>query len=202
MLLQRPFEAITTSTDGDCLMILARADEEFTASQVHRLLEGRRSLSGIRNSLERLDEQGVVHGRRVANAITYRLNREHILSEAIAGVARAKQTLIDRAREAITDWEIQPVFAAIFGSAARGEMRADSDIDILLIQPENADWEQWTDVVHELQHAMTSWTGNDVRVLEFAEHEARTHGSADPVLNEIAREGIALAGRANWMTAR
>ena len=138
-------------------------------------------------------------GRRVANAITYRLNREHILSEAIATVARAKQILIDKIRETIADWEIQPVFAALFGSAARGEMRADSDIDVLLIRSGDADWERWTDAVHELQHAVTSWTGNDMRVLEFAEHEARAHGSADPVLNEIAREGIALAGRANWM---
>jgi len=198
MLLQKPFQAITTATDGDCLMVLARADDEFTASQVHRLLEERRSLSGIRNSLDRLDQQGIVHGRRVANAITYRLNREHILSDAIETIARAKQILIDKTRHAVVQWEIQPVFAAIFGSAARGDMRADSDIDVLLIRPEDADWEKWTDSVQELQHAMTSWTGNDVRVLELAEHEARTHGSVDPVMHEIARDGIALAGRPNW----
>ncbi|MBT2517686.1 nucleotidyltransferase domain-containing protein [Streptomyces sp. ISL-90] len=198
MLLQKPFDAITTSTDGDCLMVLARADEEFTASQVQRLLEGRRSLSGVRNSLDRLDEQGVVSGRRVANAITYRLNREHILSEAIETIARAKQILIDKTRDAVADWEIQPVFAAIFGSAARGEMRTDSDIDVLLIRPENADWERWTDTVHEFQHAMTSWTGNDVRILELSEHEARTHGAVDPVMLEIARDGIAITGRPNW----
>ena len=198
MLLQRPYESITTSTDGDCLMILARADEEFTASRVHGLLEGRRSISGVRNALERLAAQGVVLSRRVANAITYRLNREHILSEAITTIAEAKQILVQKARDAISDWETRPVYAALFGSAARGNMRVDSDIDVLLIRPDGADWERWTDSVQEFQRRMSSWTGNDVRVLEFDEREARSHGTTDPVMIEISRDGITLAGRPNW----
>ena len=199
MLLQRPFESITTSTDGDCLMVLARADEEFAASRVHSLLEGRRSLSGVRNSLDRLVDQGVVNSRRVANATTYRLNREHILSEAIATIADAKQILIERTRDAIARWEIAPVYAALFGSAARGDMRVDSDIDVLVIRPDGADWERWADAVHDLQRLMSSWTGNDVRVLQLDEHEARSHGTTDPVMVEISRDGITLAGRPNWM---
>lgn len=199
MLLQRPFEAITTSTDGDCLMVLARGDDEFTASQVNRLLDGRRSLSGVRNALDRLARQGVVRRRPVGNALTYRLNREHLLSRAIETIANAKPHLIERTREAIAGWEVVPTYAALFGSAARSDMREDSDIDVLVIRPDGADGERWTDAVLGLQRLMSSWTGNDVRVLEFSEDEARAHGATDPVMREIARDGIPLAGRSSWM---
>ncbi len=35
---QHPFEAITTSVDGDCLAVLPRAEQEFTVSRLFPLL--------------------------------------------------------------------------------------------------------------------------------------------------------------------
>jgi len=202
MLLQRPFEALTPTLDGDCLAVLAGANSFFTVSQVQRVLDGERSLSGLRRALDRLAEHGVVRSERFGPAYAYALNREHLLAEAIIEVASAKTRLIDRVRDRVQSWEFPPVYAALFGSAARGDMRTGSDIDLFLVRPESADWERWTDAVHRLQADMISWTGNDTRVLEFSEQEAAEHGSTDQVVASVTRDGITLAGRPNWNVSK
>jgi hypothetical protein len=78
-------------------------------------------------------------------------------------------------------------------------MRTDSDIDILLIHPDDADIDVWTDRVVHLQRLVASWTGNDTRVLAFSEFEARKHIMSEPVLREIAQDGIGLIGPTNWL---
>jgi hypothetical protein len=40
----------------------------------------------------------------------------------------------------------------------------------------------------------SAWTGNDARVLEYGEAEARRLGRSEPVLVEAASEGVELAG--------
>lgn len=199
MLLQHPFEAVTTSVDGDCLAVLARADHEFTVSRLLPLLGRERSLTGVRNALDRLADQGVVIVRRVGNVKSYSLNRSHLLAPAIVEIAAARDRLVERVAAELQQWRVSPVYGALFGSAARGEMHTESDIDILLIHPDDADIELWTDQVGHLQQLVTSWTGNDTRVLTLSEREVHEHGTRDPVLREVAHEGVALAGSTSWL---
>ncbi|WP_448006167.1 nucleotidyltransferase domain-containing protein [Agromyces bauzanensis] len=199
MLLQHPFEAVTTSVDGDCLAVLARADHEFTVSRLLPLLGRKRSLTGVRNALDRLADQGVVNVRQVGNVKSYSLNRSHLVAPAIIEIATARDGLFERLAAELQHWRIQPLYGALFGSAARGEMHSESDIDILLIHPDDADIELWTDQVTQLQQLVTSWTGNDTRVLTFSEREVHEHGTRDPVLREVASDGVALIGSASWL---
>ena len=202
MLLQHPFEALSTSVDGDCLAVLARADHEFSASRLLPLLKITRSLTGVRNALDRLAEQGIVNIRQVGNVHSYSLNRSHLLAPAIIEIAAARDRLIGRVTTELEQWRVPAVFGALFGSAVRGEMHTDSDIDILLIHPDDSDIELWTDQVGHLQQLVTSWTGNDTRVLFFSEREVHEHGSHDPVLREVAQEGVALTGSMSWLRQR
>ena len=199
MLLQHPFEAVTTSVDGDCLAVLARADHEFTVSRVLPLLKRKRSITGVRNALDRLAEQGVVNVRRVGNVNSYSLNRSHLLAPAIIDIATVRDRFVERVISELRRWRAAPLYGALFGSAVRGEMRADSDIDILLIHSDETDIELWADQVIHLQRLVASWTGNDTRVLTFTEAEVRDHGRSDPVLGEIANEGLNLIGPTNWL---
>ena len=202
MLLQHPFEAVTTSVDGDCLTVLARADHEFSVSRLLPLLQRKRSLTGVRNALDRLAEQGVVNVRRVGNVNSYSLNRSHLIAPAIIEIAAARDRLVERVTAELQQWPVPPVYGALFGSAARGEMHTESDIDILLIHPDEADVELWTDKVAHLQQLVTSWTGNDTRVLTFSEQEVQEHGASEPVLREVAREGVAVTGSTSWLRRR
>lgn len=197
--LAHPFAVVTPTLDGDVLAALALADISFTPGQLHRILS-LHSEDGIRRVLHRLTGQGVVVSERVGHAFTYRLNRRHLAAEAIISLARLRGTLLDRIEQALTGWESRPVYGAVFGSAARGEMRADSDIDLLLVRPDSCDRERWDELVSGLTADIAEWTGNDTQVLEFSESEVSKAGTAEPVLRDVRNHGLTVAGSSAWLT--
>ncbi|WP_026466903.1 nucleotidyltransferase domain-containing protein [Amycolatopsis alba] len=199
--LSRPLMTVTPTLDGDVLAVLANHDGIFTTGQLHRLLT-RHSEEGIRKVLRRLTKQGVVLSDRVGNAFAYRLNRDHLAAEHIIGLAQLQKTLLERIEDRLESWEILPVYAAVFGSAARGGMAEDSDVDLLLIRPDDADDDRWETQVHELAVEVTRWTGNDARPLEFAEAELADRAYDEAVLRDVARDGLTVAGSRAWLTGR
>ncbi|MBA3744644.1 MAG: nucleotidyltransferase domain-containing protein [Sporichthya sp.] len=98
-------------------------------------------------------------------------------------------TFLRRLAEALAAWEIPPAYAAVFGSAARGTMSLDSDLDLLLIRPDEADETRWDAQVDSLVQAVNGWLGNDTRPLQFAAAEVLAAGGDLPVLAEVLREG-------------
>lgn len=198
MELQRPFRVVTPTVDGDVLAVLAGADAEFTPPQVHRLI-GDWSVEGVRKALDRLTAQGIVVQRVAGRAGLYQLNREHLAASAIRALAGQRDELLGRLRDQIAAWRSRPDYAALFGSAARGSMGVDSDIDLFVVRPDETDPDDpaWRDQLDKLARDVTAWTGNDTRVLEYAASEC-TIGirDGDAVLADIARDGIDLSGSA------
>jgi hypothetical protein len=197
--LAHPLAVVTPTLDGDVLAALALADSSFTPGQLHRILSVH-SEDGIRRVLHRLTGQGIVTSERVGHAFTYRLNRRHLAAGAIIALARLQGTLLDRIEQALAAWEFRPVYGAVFGSAARGEMRAGSDIDLLLVRPDTCDRERWDELASGLAADIAEWTGNDTQVLEFTESEVREAGTAEPVLRDVRDRGLIVAGSSAWLT--
>lgn len=199
--LQHPFSVVTPTVDGDVLRVLAGADAAFTGREVHRLI-GRYSEAGVRNVLGRLVDQGVVLLERVGAAYTYRLNRDHLAAPHIIGLAGLRAELLSRLRTRLAEWDPAPVYAALFGSAARGDMRPDSDIDVFIVRPDDVDPddEPWSSQVGELISDATRWTGNDTRPLESGDTETRRAiRRGEPVLQAIRTEGIHLVGPSDYL---
>lgn len=196
--LSRPLMTVTPTLDGDVLAALAGHDGIFTTGQLHRLL-ARHSEEGIRKVLRRLVKQGVVESDRVGNAFTYRLNRDHLAAEHIVALAQVRKTLLERIEDRLESWQVPPVYAAVFGSVARGEATEDSDVDLLLIRPEDADADRWETQVDELAVEVTRWTGNDTRPLEFTEAELAGRAYDEAVLRDVARDGLTVAGSRAWL---
>lgn len=201
MELSRPLSTITPTLDGDVLAELARHNATFTTGDLHRVL-AQYSEAGIRNVLHRLTQQGIVESHRVGNAYSYRLNRDHIAAEHIIMLADLMNAFLARLTDRLEAWEIPPVYAAVFGSAARGSMTVDGYVDLLLVRPDDAPDELWAAQVDQLIHDVTRWIGNDIRPLQLTEAELIASGPEDAVLGDVLNEGIRVAGSPEWLTKR
>ena len=197
MELNHPLATITPTLDGDVLAVLAQHEVTFTTGQLHRVLT-RYSEEGIRKVLGRLTRQGVVTSERVGNAYSYRLNRDHLAAGPIVALAHLLRTLLDTLEKRFESWSYPPVYAAVFGSAARGTMTADSDLDLLLVRADETPLTSWEAQVHALAAIVTRWTGNDARTLEYTVSELRLARS-EPVLRDVLEEGLTVAGSRAWL---
>jgi nucleotidyltransferase-like protein len=197
MQLNRPLATVTPTLDGDVLAVLAQQEATFTTGQLHRML-GRYSEEGIRKVLLRLARQGIVHSTRIGGTYTYQLNREHIAADPIIQLARLTQSLLLQIEKYLGNWDLRPRYAAIFGSAARGTMTEESDIDILLVRDDSAPIDVWDAQVSALASDVSRWTGNDARPLEYTVSELLAARS-DPVLRDVMEDGLTIAGQRAWL---
>jgi len=198
MELNRPLATITPTLDGDVLAVLAQHEATFTTGQLHRVLN-RYSEEGIRKVLLRLTRQGVVHSQRVGNAYSYRLNRQHLAAEPIIQLARLPRTLLQRLEDRLNSWAFPPTYAAVFGSAARGTMTEDSDLDLLLVRADDTPVHIWDEQVAALVADVSRWTGNDTRPLEYTVSEL-TAARDEFVLRDVLEDGLTVAGRRAWLS--
>lgn len=201
MQLRKPFATVTPTLDGDVLGVLASADAAFTISQIQRILTTV-SGEGIRKVLTRLTAQGVVLNDQVGRTNTYRLNTEHLAAEPIMALSRLTSTFLERLEAHLKGWGKDVKYAAVFGSAATGRMTLDSDIDLLLVRSHAPDADAndvWEQQLTELARLVTAWTGNDARIVEYTERDlAASAAAAEPLLRDVAEQGLTVAGTRAW----
>ena len=193
MQFQAPLYAMTPTLDGDVLAVLARVDNGFTVPQLTALLPDC-SREGIRKTLNRLVEGGLVSREAVGRTGLYRLNRQHLLAPAVIDIVNARERFIDRLRTLLQSWDPPPVFAALFGSAASGTMRPDSDIDVFLVRPDGVEDGSWSRQVGHLVTEASEWSGNDVRPLVFDLEHLFSSQDSEPVVRDILEAGIPILG--------
>lgn len=197
MQFDRPLATITPTIDGDILMVMAAADGPFTTGQIRRTLN-RYSDEGIRKVLARLAAQGVVLADRVGNIFAYRLNDHHLAAGAIRELARLASTFTTSLEHHLQGWDQPPIYAAVFGAAARGEMTVDDDIDLCLIRGHDATDAAWRHQVDDLASTVTRWTGNATQITEYRVAEVR-QAATTPVLRDVLVRGLTVAGSREWL---
>jgi predicted nucleotidyltransferase len=194
----RPYAAVCPSLDGDVLHTLAGTKMALTGRQV-AALAGKRSHSGVLNVLHRLSEHGLVDRVELNRASLFSLNRAHVAAPVVEALAGLRGDVLTRIGHAIAAWEVAPVHASLFGSAARGDGDTHSDIDLFLVRQTAVDEEhaQWRDQVEALQESVQRMTGNRLAVLESSESEvARWHSDRPPIVASLREEAIVLHGPA------
>lgn len=122
-----------------------------------------------------------------------RLNREHLLGEAVLVLASARDRLYERIRHAIDLWEFRPTVVTIFDSAALKDMRTESDIDLFIGLSDETDDVLAHTRVAELARKVSIWTGNDARPLVYRASEI----APAPIFNSIVTEGHTVYGDTN-----
>jgi predicted nucleotidyltransferase len=159
-------------------------------------LAGRRSHSGVLDSLHRLTEHGLVKRVPLNRAYLFALNREHVAADAVELLMSLRSKLFENIRVAIEEWEIAPVHASVFGSTARGDGDVDSDIDMLIVRPPYmAQDERWQGQVDALRKQIETWTGNQAAVVDLSEAElAELQERQQPIVAELRSDSVAMAG--------
>ena len=129
-----PTRAITPTLDGPILAVLASAGRPLTVGEIAAQVP-RGSEIGVRKAVARLVDQGIVTAIQMGRNLVHELNREHIAAPAAQALAGLRGELWKRIREALAGWTLKPVYASVFGSAARRDGGPESDIDLLLVHP-------------------------------------------------------------------
>ena len=95
----------------------------------------------------------------------------------------------------LAGWSEPARLAILFGSVARGQANAESDLDLLVIRGRGVDPDSdaWRAQLLELQRSASAWTGNDARILEYDDEELGGE-DAEPLFREALADGIELFG--------
>jgi predicted nucleotidyltransferase len=191
----RPYTAVSPTLNGDVLRVLAGTSLGLTGREV-AALAGRRSHSGVLDALHRLTKHGLVKRVELNRAYLFALNREHVAAPAVELLANLRTELFSRIRGAIAGWQIAPVHASVFGSTARGDGDADSDVDVLIVRPpQMAQDERWQAQVDALREEIEAWTGNQAAIADISEAElAELRERQRPIVGELRSDAIVVAG--------
>jgi predicted nucleotidyltransferase len=192
-----PTRAVTATLDGPVLAVLARAGKPLTVGEVAAQAP-RGSEIGVRRSLARLVDQGIVRATEMGRNRVHELNRDHVASPVAEALSALRITLWTRLRKTIAGWNPEPVYACVFGSAARGDGDTESDIDLLLVRPRLVDEtgrqsRKWERQIGELHDQVQAWTGNALQIVEIPVDAWVDRGRRSTALFEqIDRDGVEI----------
>jgi predicted nucleotidyltransferase len=191
-----PYRAVAPGLEGEVLRVLAGTTRGLTGREVARLT-GRSSHSGVLAVLNTLSEHGLVDRFELNRAYLFSLNRKHLAAPVVEALVSLRRTFFTQMRETMGRWPIQPHHASLFGSAARGDGDAHSDIDILVVRPAAVpdDDAQWRQQISDFETWALERTGNQPRILERSENElAGLRREQPPLLQELRADAVHLAG--------
>lgn len=193
---RRPIEALIPDAQGRVLGTLARTTEELTLTTLADLSGV--SLAHVARIVPRLVDLGVVERREVPPAVLVRLVPAHLAARALLTLADLRRAFLDELRKSAGGLDPAPVNVTLFGSFARGDDAAGSDVDVVVVRPNSIDEEDtaWSDSIAGWQALIRRVSGNALNLIEVAEDEVpHLVKSRRPLWQAIRREGTALLGR-------
>lgn len=200
---RRPTEALIPGLAGAVLRQLHAVRAPQTVANVHARA-GTGSRNGVRYALEGLVDQGIVTRTSVGNTAVYELNDDHVAYRSLAAALdgyRPYEELRARLRNLAAErpWRGDACDLALYGSVVRREATVDSDVDLLLVVPDErgVDDPGVDELVDELHVAVRRWTGNrahvDVRTRSEVQAAVR---DGDPIAESWRREADFVFGGA------
>ena len=190
-----PVEAVIPGTQGRVLAVLAETTAELNLRTVARLA----SVSPAQASrvLPGLVKLGLIERREVPPSSLFQLNHQNLAAQMIIELARLRETALQRIGAAASELEFPPASVIIFGSFARREADSESDIDAVVVRPNDIDDDDdtWASGIENWGNNVQAITGNPVEVIEIAQLEAveKLSGKAQ-LWGDIIRDGVVVHG--------
>lgn len=189
--------SVVPGLHGRVLGVLARTDRALTGRAVAGLLHTPASPSGVQKVLDDLVSNGVVIAEPAGRARLYTLNRDHVAAQAIDQLAHLRDVLLERIKAEANAWQLPAKAIWLFGSTARGQGDSDSDLDLLIVRPDEIDDSDriWLEQVDTLSAHASLWSGNSCEVVEYSAHELRDLiGHRARLVTELRRDALPITG--------
>ena len=200
MNLSEPLEGLTSRIEAAALRVLSRTDAGLSGRQVQKVANVG-SPSSMNKALTNLAAVGLITVESRPPALIYRPNRKHVLWPAVDDALKARDRAIDRIRlffvDAVPDetpdeWRVT---ATLYGSTARKDSTADSDVDVLVVFPDGFDEDARADFSLALAERIEELTGNEAQVNTMDRRGfLRAQADGDALLANIRRDGVHLFG--------
>ena len=193
----RPVEAVIPGATGRLLAALARVEAEVPVSILASIAGvGRTRASGI---IGELSDLGIVECREVGRTVLVSLARHSVAGELIDRLAHLGSEVIARLRALASELEPAPETLLVFGSFARGEADANSDLDILAVRSPAADPDKWAAALSVFAEQARELAGGPVQVLDYDLDGLRRKAGPKAKVgrefwNAVRRDAIVLTG--------
>ena len=193
---RRPVEVLIPDAQGRVLGALTRTTDELTLTTLADLSGV--SLAHAARIVPRLVELGVVERREVPPAVLVRLVPDNLAARLLLALADLRHALLDELRKSAHKIEPSPANVTLFGSFARGDGDAVSDLDVVVVRPSavSEDDAAWFESIARWEARGRRVSGNAVNRIEVRDDEVpRLMRSRRPLWQTIRREGITLQGQ-------
>ena len=192
----RPVEAVVGGAQGRLLAVLVKT----TAPLTLRRLAGLAGVSPAQASrvMPRLVELGIVDRYEVPPASQFVLARSNVAAQLLLTLADAQSMTLYEIGEVASRISPEPVSVIAFGSFARGEADADSDIDLAVVRADAVDDDdkRWAESIDAWRRQVRALIGNEVEIVEATASEAvRKLRGRSELWRNIRRDGIVVHGR-------
>jgi predicted nucleotidyltransferase len=162
-------------------LLYGHADEQFYLREI-----ARRAGTGIgatQRELRQLSEAGLIRGIRRGHQIYYQANRKNPIFAELKSILAKTSGIRDILLEALTSLKDRIKLAFVYGSIARGEEKASSDVDLMVVGEIS-----FSDVVSTLAKIETK-LGREVNPTVYGPREFREKLAAkNHFLSAVAKE--------------
>ena len=156
------------------------------------------SPSSLQRELASLSRSGILEVRGDGRRTYYRANQSSAIFEELRGIVRKTMGIPLEIRTALTTLESRIEAAFIYGSVARGEERADSDVDLFVV----ADDLTLEELYRHLARVERKLHRKVNPTLYSAQEFHRKRSSGNAFVNKVlARERIDLIGDVNAISS-
>lgn len=195
--LGNPAASVLDGVSGAVLTVLAKTTLPLTGPTIASISQTRVSRAGVNRVMAELVNSGLVTAVQAGKAKLYSLNRVHVAAHAIEELASLREVLLQRIRDQVASWGNSPISVVLFGSMARGDGSASSDVDLLIVRKSSLDPDDsaWSADMADLTELVQAWSGNRCELLEYSQVELKALAQTrEPLIESIRAEGLSLYG--------
>ena len=189
-----PLRSFFSDVESRTFLALDRVAGGMTGRQVTEVIRSN-SPSHVRRALKKLEDLGLVTSRQVGNAYVYETNKEHILWPVIQTINSSIDIFKQRVRELVLTSEAPDATVWLYGSTARKQSTIKSDIDLVLIVPEETSDDILNELTTQLSVCGELWTGNETNVYGISEQGlVYRKEQQDPLFDAWMKEAKPIMG--------